>query len=211
MAASPDVFTVVRGADAWSEHGRDRESFDVPAGESTAKLTNFSVRLEGVTDDVIIIAAPRDIPSQARVETLTYTSATGVLARVDKRLLPLDHTRRRSYSSPPRTRPTAVWVYEHFLDTSEIADRVSAIVSISGLGKVAAGTESAHSLSAGVTSARNTTPGGCCRSLAMRSTSRGSTSSCRVCGDKRPTARWLSLKAIRSPGLSKGHTFNTSL
>ena len=32
-------------------------------GWSTAKLTNFTVWLEGVTDDVII-AAPRDIPSR---------------------------------------------------------------------------------------------------------------------------------------------------
>jgi len=136
----------------------ERESFDVPDGTRTVKLTNFSVRLEGVTGDVIVIAAPRDVPSQARVETLTYTSATGVLLELINVFAARPHKKTLVFLSTEDSTNGGLGI-QHFLETSELAGRVSAIVSFSGLGKVAAGTESAHTLSAGVTSPRNTTPG----------------------------------------------------
>jgi hypothetical protein len=155
--SAPDMF-------AWFEEQMpgpnmvEQESFDVPAGTSTAKLTNFSVRLEGVTEDVIVIAAPRDYPSQARVETLTYTSGTGALVELINVFAARPHKKTLVFLSTEDSTNGGLGI-AHFLDTSPIAGRVSAIVSVSGLGKVAEGTESAHALSAGVTSARNTTTG----------------------------------------------------
>ena len=40
---------------------------------------NYSVVLEGVTNEVILVAAPRDIPTVVRVEPLSYVSGTGIL------------------------------------------------------------------------------------------------------------------------------------
>ena len=154
---APDVYT-------WFEEQMPgpnmvrSESFDVPAGPRTAKLTNFSVKLEGVTGDVIVIAAPRDVPTQARVETLTYTSATGVLVELINVFAARPHKKTLVFLSTEDSSNGGLGI-QHFLETSEDADSVAATVSISGLGKVAAGTESAHSLSAGITSTRNTTPG----------------------------------------------------
>ena len=92
------------------------------------------------------------------METLSYTSGTGVLLELINVFAARPHKKTFVFLSTEDSTNGGLGI-EHFLATSQIADKVSAIVSISGLGKVAAGTESAHSLSAGVTSARNTTPG----------------------------------------------------
>jgi hypothetical protein len=153
----PDVFT-------WFEEQLPgpnmaaSETFDAPMGTKTAKLTNYAVQLEGVTSDVILIAAPRDMPPVVRVQPLTYTSATGTLLELINVFSARPHKKTLVFLSTEDSTNGGLGI-SHFLDTSELADRVSVIVTISGLGKVAAGTEHAHALSVGVTSARNTTPG----------------------------------------------------
>ncbi len=155
--SSPDVFV-------WFEEQlpgpnmAESVTFDAPMGTETVKLTNYSVRLEGVTDDVILVAAPRDIPSSARVETLTYTSATGVMLELINVFSARPHKKTMVFLSTEDSSNGGLGI-DHFLQTSELAGKVSAIISISGVGKVEAGTEQAHSLSAGVTSSLNTTPG----------------------------------------------------
>ena len=154
--SSPDAFT-------WFEDqlpGPDMvktETFDAPMGTKTVKLTNYTVRLEGSTNDVILIAAPRDYPF-VRVEPLTYTSATGTLLELVNVFSSRRHTKTLVFLSTEDSTNGGLGI-SHFLETSDLADNVSAIISISGLGKVAAGTEHAHSLSVGVTAARDTTPG----------------------------------------------------
>jgi hypothetical protein len=155
--SSPDVFT-------WFEEQMpgpnmvQQQTFDVPMGTKTAKITNFTVTLEGATPDVILIAAPRDHPSVVRVQPLTYTSATGVLLELINVYSARPHQKTLVFLSTEDSSNGGLGI-AHFLNTSGLAGKVSAIVSISGLGKVAAGTERAHSLSVGITAARNTTPG----------------------------------------------------
>jgi hypothetical protein len=154
---TPDVF-------AWFEEQlpgpnmADSGTFDAPMGSKTVKLTNYAVKLEGVTNDVILIAAPRDMPPVVRVQPLTYTSATGVLLELINVFAARPHQKTLVFLSTEDSSNGGLGI-SHFLDTSELAGKVSAIVSISGLGKVAAGTENAHSLSVGITSARDTSPG----------------------------------------------------
>jgi hypothetical protein len=154
---SPDVFT-------WFEQQMpgpnmvQQESFDAPMGTKVTKLTNYTVQLEGVTNDVILIAAPRDIPPGGRVEPLTFTSATGVLLELINVYSARPHQKTLVFLSTEDSTNGGLGI-SHFLDTSKLAGRVSVIISISGFGKVAAGTEHAHALSVGVTAARNTSPG----------------------------------------------------
>ena len=107
---------------------------------------------------MILIVAPRDMPAVVRVQPLTYTSGTGVLLELISVFASRRHNKTLVFLSTEDSANGGLGI-AHFLDTSDLADRVSAIISISSLGKVAAGTEQAHTLSVGVTSARNTTPG----------------------------------------------------
>jgi hypothetical protein len=154
--SSPDVFT-------WFEEQlpgpnmAKSETFDAPMGTKTAKLTNYTVKLEGATNDVILIAAPRDMPF-VRVQPLAYTSGSGTLLELISVFSARPHNKTLVFLSTEDSSNGGLGI-SHFLDTNELAGKVSVIVTISGLGKVAAGTERAHSLSVGVTAARNTTPG----------------------------------------------------
>lgn len=154
---TPDVYT-------WFEEQMpgpnmvERETFEAPMGTKTEQLTNYIVKLDGATKDIILIAAPRDMPPVVRVQPLTYTSATGVLLELINVYSARPHQKTLVFLSTEDSGNGGLGI-SHFLATSEFASNVSVIISISGLGKVAAGTERAHSLSAGVTAARNTTPG----------------------------------------------------
>jgi hypothetical protein len=154
---TPDVYTWFDGQMP-GPNMVQRETFDAPMGTKTERLTNFIVRLEGATNDVILVAAPRDMPPLVRVQPLTYTSATGVLLELVNVYSARPHQKTLVFLSTEDSSNGGLGI-SHFLDTSGLAGNVSAIISISGLGKVAAGTERAHSLSVGITAARNTTPG----------------------------------------------------
>jgi len=134
------------------------ETYKAPMGGESVELTNYTVVLEGVAPEVVVIAAPRDIPSGVRIQPLSYTSGTGVLLEMITVFSARPHSKTLVFLSTEDSATGGLGI-DHFLQTSELADQVSAIISINSLGKVAAGTENAHELSVGVTSTRNMTPG----------------------------------------------------
>jgi hypothetical protein len=156
-AASTDLFAWFQGQ-LPGPNMASTETFDAPMGSQVEKLRNFAVVLEGVTDEAIVIAAPRDIPTVVRVQPLTYTSGTGALLELINVFAARPHQKTLVFLSTEDSSNGGLGI-AHFLDTSAIADRVSVILSIQGLGKVTAGTGHAHPLSVGVTASRNTTPG----------------------------------------------------
>jgi hypothetical protein len=135
-----------------------QSSFDAPMGNETVSLTNFSVVLEGTTNEVILFVAPCDVPPVVRVEPLTYTSGMGIVLELIDVFVSQRHQKTIVFLLTEDSGNGGLGI-NHFLETSELADQVSVIVSIHGLGKVAAGTDRAHALSTGITSPRNTTPG----------------------------------------------------
>ena len=107
---------------------------------------------------MIVVAAPRDTPGVVKVEPLTFTSGTGVLLELIEVFAARPHQKTLVFLSTEDSTNGGLGI-EHFLDTSPLADQVSVIVSIHGLGKVVIGTERAHPVSVGITAARDTTPG----------------------------------------------------
>lgn len=134
------------------------ESFEAPMGDETVTLQNIQVALEGVSNEVILIVAPRDIPTVVKVEGLTYTSGTGVLLELIQVFAAQEHQKTLVFLSTEDSGNGGLGI-NHFLESSTYAPRVSTILSFHGLGKVTTGTDHAHPLSAGITSARDTTPG----------------------------------------------------
>ena len=133
-------------------------SFDAPMGDETVNLQNFTVVLEGLTDDVILVAAARDTPGVVKVEPLSFTSGTGTLLELIEVFAARPHQKNLVFLSTEDSTNGGLGI-EHFLDTSPLAEQVSVIVSIHGLGKVVVGTERAHPVAVGITAARDTTPG----------------------------------------------------
>jgi hypothetical protein len=134
------------------------ESFDAPMGDETVSLRNFTVVLEGLTDETVVVAAARDTPGVVKVEPLNFTSGTGILLELIEVFAARSHQKTLVFLSTEDSSNGGLGI-EHFLDTSPLADSVSVIVSIHGLGKVNVGTEQAHPVLVGITAARNTTPG----------------------------------------------------
>ena len=135
-----------------------REAFTAPMGSETEQFVNYSVILEGVTNEVILVAAPRDIPTVVRVEPLSYVSATGILLELIEVFAARPHQKTIVFLSTEDSVNGGLGI-DHFLSASPHATSVSAIISFHNLGKVTTGTEHAHPLSVGITAARNTTPG----------------------------------------------------
>lgn len=134
------------------------ESFQAPMGDEVVTLQNIEVVLEGSTDEVILIAAPRDIHTVVRVEALTYTSGTGVLLELIQVFAAQETQKTLVFLSTEDSDNGGLGI-NHFLESSPRAANVSAILSFHGLGKVTAGTAHAHPLAAGISAARDTTPG----------------------------------------------------
>lgn len=153
----PDVFTWF-SEQMPTPSMAQKEIFEAPMGTEAAELTNYAVKLEGATNDMIVVAAPRDLPPVVRVQPLTYTSATGTLIELINVFASRPNKKTLVFLSTEDSGNGGLGL-EHFLATGDNASRVSAIISISGPGKVAAGTSQAHALSVGITSARSTTPG----------------------------------------------------
>lgn len=135
-----------------------RDTFTAPMGSETKEFVNYSVVLEGVTNDVILVAAPRDIPTVVRVEPLSYVSGTGILLELIEVFAARPHQKTLVFLSTEDSTNGGLGI-DHFLSTSPHAQHVAAIISFHTLGKVTTGTEHAHPLFVGITAARNTTPG----------------------------------------------------
>jgi hypothetical protein len=142
----------------WFTEGRDSEiaqvdSFEAPMGDQTTTLRNIAVVLRGPSEEVILIAAPRDTPPVVKVEPLAYASGTAMLLELIQVFNARPHQKTLVFLSTEDDSTGAVCI-DRFLDTSPLADKVTTILTFQELGR-----ERAKSLGAGVTAAQNTTPG----------------------------------------------------
>jgi hypothetical protein len=129
------------------------QKFDAPMGDREVTLRTVAVVLQGTSREAILISAPRDTPAVVKVEPLAYTSGTAILLELARIFAARPHQKTLVFLSTEDSATGGLGI-NHFLDTSDIANNVSTILSIQGLGK-----ERAEALSAGVTAPQNTTPG----------------------------------------------------
>jgi hypothetical protein len=127
--------------------------FEAPMGDQTETLRNVAVVLPGTSKETILIAAPRDTPTVVKVEPLAYTSGTAILLELVQVFAARPHQKTLVFLSTEDGSTGGLGI-NHFLDTSELAENVSTILSLQGLGR-----ERTTSLAAGVTASQNTTPG----------------------------------------------------
>ena len=129
------------------------QEFTVPMGNGTVTMRNVAVIIRGSGDKAILIAAPRDVPAVATMDPLAYASSTATLLQLIA-----------VFSGRPTPQKTLIFLstedgttgglgIDHFLSSS-LADNVSVILTLQGLGR-----ERTKVLSAGVTSPQGTTPG----------------------------------------------------
>ncbi len=116
--SSPDVFTWF-SEQMPTPNMAQAEPFDAPMGTQTATLTNYTVKLEGATNDVVLIAAPRDMPAVVRVQPLTYTSATGVLVELINVFASRPNKKTLVFLSTEDSSNGGLGI-DHFLATSEL-------------------------------------------------------------------------------------------
>ncbi len=130
------------------------DEFEAPMGDKTVTLRNVAVVLPGASRETIIIAAPRDMPSVVKVEPLAYTSGTAILLELIQVFDARPHQKTLVFLSTEDSATGGLGI-DRFLDThEELAQDVSTILSIQGLGR-----ERTTALKAGVTASQNTTPG----------------------------------------------------
>jgi hypothetical protein len=129
------------------------DPFEVPMGDQKVTMRNVAVILPG-SRETIIIAAPRDMPSIVKVEPLAYASATAILLELIQVFDARPHQKTLVFLSTEDGSTGGLGI-NRFLDThKDLADNVSTILSIQGLGR-----ERTDTLRAGVTASQNTTPG----------------------------------------------------
>ena len=138
------------------------DEFTAPLGDRTVTMRNVYRVLRGPSKEVILIAAPRDMPSVVKVERLAYTSGTAVLLDLVQ-VFNARPTRRPSSSCPPRTAAPEAWV-SAASSTRAIWDRTCRPSSPSR-----DWAREDEGLSAGVTAPQNTTPGWYVQLLEQRS------------------------------------------
>lgn len=129
------------------------DAFEARMGDQAVTLRNIAVVLQGTSDEVIIIAAPRDEPTVTKVEPLAYASGTAMLLELIQVFNARPHQKTLVFLSIEDESTGAISI-ERFLDTSPIAGNVSTILSFHELGR-----ERTPALRAGVTAPQNTTPG----------------------------------------------------
>lgn len=129
------------------------DTFVVRLGDKDVTLRNVAVVLEGTSREAILVAAPRDTPPVVKVEPLSYATGTAILLELIQVFTARPHEKTLVFLSTEDGSTGGLGI-DRFLETSEVADNVSVILSLQGLGK-----ERSESLAAGVTGAQNTTPG----------------------------------------------------
>lgn len=127
--------------------------YKAPMGDQEVTLRNVAVILQGTTRETIVICAPRDIPVDTKIEPLAYTSSTAILLELVQVFYARPHQKTLVFLSTEDSGTGGIGV-DRFLDKSDLAARVSTILSLHGLGK-----ERTDSLTAGVTAPQGTTPG----------------------------------------------------
>lgn len=128
--------------------------FVAPMGNDTVTMRNVVVTIQGTTPEAILIAAPRDMPLLTKVEPLGYTSGTAALLELIQVFYQRPTPQKTLIFLSTEDGSTGGLGIDNFLETSPLAEQVSVILSIQGLGR-----ERTRALSAGVTSPKGTTPG----------------------------------------------------
>ena len=129
------------------------DEFQTPMGNTEVTVRNVAVVLQGTNKETIVVAAPRDIPVPAESEPLAYASGTAMLLDLVQVFADRPHQKTLVFLSTEDNSTGGVGI-DRFLQESELAENVSTILSIHGLGK-----ERTTSLAAGVTGSQGTTPG----------------------------------------------------
>jgi len=130
--------------------------FQTPMGHEEITVRNVAVVLQGASRETIVLAAPRDIPTVEDVvnfQPLDYASGTAILLELIQVFWARPHQKTLVFLSTEDIGTGGVGI-DHFLKESGLAEHVSTILSIHGLGK-----ERTTSLTAGVTAPQGTTPG----------------------------------------------------
>lgn len=147
------------GVPGWMEEKLSRlgapvvDEFTIPLGDREVTLRNVAVVLQGASKEIVLIAAPRDTPTVVKVDPLQYSSGTAILMELTQVFAARPHQKTLVFLSTEDGSAGGVGI-GRFLDTSEYAADVSAILSFEGLGR-----ERTRVLQAGVTAPQNTTPG----------------------------------------------------
>ncbi len=133
------------------------QEFQAPLGDRQVTLRNVALVLPG-KGDTILIAAPRDTPAVAKVDPLHYSSGSAVLMELAQVFASRPHQKTIVFLSTEDWSSGGLGM-DYFLNNSDgdlrdAVSNVSAILSISGLGK-----ERTKILRAGVSSPQYTTPG----------------------------------------------------
>jgi len=129
------------------------DPFTAPMGDRIVTMTNVSVVLKGTSQEVILIAAPRDMPPVVKVDRLAYTSGTAILLELIQVFYNRPHQKTIVFLSTEDGTTGGLGI-SRFLDESGLGPNVSAILSIQGLGR-----ERTTALTAAVTAPQGTTPG----------------------------------------------------
>jgi hypothetical protein len=129
------------------------DEFQTPMGDTEVTVRNVAVVLQGTNKETIVVAAPRDIPVPAESEPLAYASGTALLLDLVQVFADRPHQKTLVFLSTEDNSTGGVGI-DRFLQESGLAENVSTILSIHGLGK-----ERTTSLAAGVTGSQGTTPG----------------------------------------------------
>jgi hypothetical protein len=132
----------------------DVKEFQAPMGNGTVTMRNVAVVIQGTSREAIVIAAPRDMPAVATIAPLGYTRGTAALLELIQVFYARPAPQKTLIFLSTEDGSTGGLGIDYFLDTSPLADDVSVILTLHGLGR-----ERTEFLSAGVTSPRGTTPG----------------------------------------------------
>ncbi len=131
----------------------DVDAFEARMGDQEVTLRNIAVVLQGTSEEVILVAAPRDMPTVVEIEPLAYATGTAMLLELIQVFNARPHQKTLVFLSIEDESTGAVSI-ERFLDTSPVTGDVSTILSFQELGR-----ERTKAFKAGVTAPQNTTPG----------------------------------------------------
>jgi hypothetical protein len=129
--------------------------FRAPVGDEEVTLRNVAVVLQGTSEETVVVAAPRDMPPVVKADPLAYSSGTAILLELVQVFYARPHQKTLVFLSTEDATTGGTGI-DHFLDSNDLAENVSTIISIHGLGR-----ERTTSLTAGVTAPQGTTPGWC--------------------------------------------------
>jgi hypothetical protein len=130
-----------------------KDEFSAQLGDQNLTFRNVAVVLPGSTEETILITAPRDTPSIAKVNLLQYASGTAIITDLAQVFASRPHQKTLIFLSTESSNNGGLCI-RRFLDTYESAANISTILSLEGLGK-----EETKSLKVDVTGSQKTTPG----------------------------------------------------